>query len=376
MDPAKKKVFDSVCIVGFCWISKLPIWRSHDLPFWKGIFRIDTLREDIMAMEHPRFPFHRKYVFECFILIDHNVKNIHILAQLQVTWCYEYVNNWLVDSTHGFQPHSQFAHLFWLSARAVKFRKHICLIRNLRNKHKEFFGWKGLCWIGKIFGWFQRGSIFNPIEEIFVNLDEFPIGRPGKHVPNSLSHHLVTWNLQSWILQNIIDTWYIFASPTNTQKCHQWIRVSISLGREHWRGISLSKTLGIQNMGMQIWGHERWSVSEGQAIGCSWGVLFDARIAWDTLRRLPRCCCLQLCWCSKKCAFISSMPSFPSPSSTLVLCIFFVQKIEPPGTPNNHFVMDVWWNHHFLCSDLESSRWNNHKKPVAWSSRHELFNIF
>ena len=153
-----------------------------------------------MAMEHPRFPFHRKYVFECFMLIDHNVKNIHILAQLQVTWCYKYVNNWLVDSTHGFQPHSQFAHLFWLSARAVKFRKHICLIRNLRNKHKEFFGWKGLCWIGKIFGWFQRGSIFNPIEEIFVNLDAFHIGRPGKHVPNSLSHHLVTWNLQSWIL--------------------------------------------------------------------------------------------------------------------------------------------------------------------------------
>ena len=194
-----------------------------------------TLREDIMAMEHPRFPFHRKYVFECFMLIDHNVKNIHILAQLQVTWCYKYVNNWLVDSTHGFQPHSQFAHLFWLSARAVKFRKHICLIRNLRNKHKEFFGWKGLCWIGKIFGWFQRGSIFNPIEEIFVNLDAFPIGRPGKHVPTSLSHHLVTWNSQSWILQNITDTWYIFASPTNTQKCHQWIRVSISLGREHWR---------------------------------------------------------------------------------------------------------------------------------------------
>ena len=67
----KTKVFDSVCIVGFCWISKLPIWRSHDFPFWKGILRIDTLREDIMAMEHPRFPFHRKYVFECFMLIDH-----------------------------------------------------------------------------------------------------------------------------------------------------------------------------------------------------------------------------------------------------------------------------------------------------------------
>lgn len=100
--PCKTKVFATVCIVGFCWISKLSIWRSHDLPFWKGILRIDSLREDIMAMEHPRFPFHRKYVFECFMLIDHNVKNIHILAQLQVTWCYKYVNNWLVDSTHGF----------------------------------------------------------------------------------------------------------------------------------------------------------------------------------------------------------------------------------------------------------------------------------
>ena len=34
----------------------------------------------------------------------------------------------------------------------------------------------------------------------------------------------------------------------------------------------------------------------------------------------------------------------------------------PPGTPDNHFFMDVWWKHHFLCSDLESSSWNNHKK--------------
>ena len=24
--------------------------------------------------------------------------------------------------------------------------------------------------------------------------------------------------------------------------------------------------------------------------------------------------------------------------------------------------MDVWWNNHFLCNDLESSSWNNHKK--------------
>ena len=33
-----------------------------------------------------------------------------------------------------------------------------------------------------------------------------------------------------------------------------------------------------------------------------------------------------------------------------------------PGTLNNHFLMDVWWNSHFLCNDLESSSWNNHKK--------------
>ena len=40
-----------------------------------------------------------------------------------------------------------------------------------------------------------------------------------------------------------------------------------------------------------------------------------------------------------------------------------------PGTLNNHFFMDVWWNNHFLCRDLESSNWNNHKKLVVWSSR-------
>ena len=33
-----------------------------------------------------------------------------------------------------------------------------------------------------------------------------------------------------------------------------------------------------------------------------------------------------------------------------------------PGTLNNHFLMDVWWNNHFVCNDLESSNWNNHKK--------------
>ena len=28
-----------------------------------------------------------------------------------------------------------------------------------------------------------------------------------------------------------------------------------------------------------------------------------------------------------------------------------------------------WWNNQFLCNDLESSNWNNHKKLVVWSSR-------
>ena len=36
-------------------------------------------------------------------------------------------------------------------------------------------------------------------------------------------------------------------------------------------------------------------------------------------------------------------------------------KKQPPGTLNNHLLMD-WWNNHFLCNDLESSNWNNHKK--------------
>ena len=44
----------------------------------------------------------------------------------------------------------------------------------------------------------------------------------------------------------------------------------------------------------------------------------------------------------------------------LVLLIFFSEGIFIPGTPNNHFKMDVWWNNHFLCKDLESSNWNNH----------------
>ena len=43
--------------------------------------------------------------------------------------------------------------------------------------------------------------------------------------------------------------------------------------------------------------------------------------------------------------------------------------VDLPGTLNNHFLIDVWWNNHFLCNDLESSSWNNHKKLVVWTSR-------
>ena len=45
------------------------------------------------------------------------------------------------------------------------------------------------------------------------------------------------------------------------------------------------------------------------------------------------------------------------------------QKYNLPGTLNNHFLMDVWWNNHFLCNDLESSSWNNHKKLDVWNPR-------
>ena len=40
--------------------------------------------------------------------------------------------------------------------------------------------------------------------------------------------------------------------------------------------------------------------------------------------------------------------------------VFFVYHMALPGTLNNHFLLDVWWNNHFSCNDLESSNWNNH----------------
>ncbi len=42
-----------------------------------------------------------------------------------------------------------------------------------------------------------------------------------------------------------------------------------------------------------------------------------------------------------------------------VLAMRGVALMEP-GTLNNHFKMDVWWNNHFLCKDWQSSKWNNH----------------
>ena len=46
--------------------------------------------------------------------------------------------------------------------------------------------------------------------------------------------------------------------------------------------------------------------------------------------------------------------------------------VSIPGTPNNHFLMDVWLNNHFPSKDLESSNLNNHLKIVVWSSRSVL----
>ena len=44
-------------------------------------------------------------------------------------------------------------------------------------------------------------------------------------------------------------------------------------------------------------------------------------------------------------------------------------NLEKPGSKNltwnpisNQFKVDVWWNNHFPCKDLESSNWNNHLK--------------
>ena len=36
-----------------------------------------------------------------------------------------------------------------------------------------------------------------------------------------------------------------------------------------------------------------------------------------------------------------------------------------PGTLNNNILMDVLWNNHILCNDLEASNWNNHKQLVG-----------
>ena len=40
-----------------------------------------------------------------------------------------------------------------------------------------------------------------------------------------------------------------------------------------------------------------------------------------------------------------------------------------PGTLNNNFFMDVWWNNHFPSKGLESSNWNNHFKVDVSGTR-------
>ncbi len=45
-------------------------------------------------------------------------------------------------------------------------------------------------------------------------------------------------------------------------------------------------------------------------------------------------------------------------SGEMVYLSFFQSH---PGTSNNQFLMDVWWNNNvFKCNGLESSNWNNH----------------
>ncbi len=46
--------------------------------------------------------------------------------------------------------------------------------------------------------------------------------------------------------------------------------------------------------------------------------------------------------------------------TTMIFHQKYTIQIHLPGTRNNHFKMDVWWNSHFLCKELESSNWNNH----------------
>lgn len=46
-----------------------------------------------------------------------------------------------------------------------------------------------------------------------------------------------------------------------------------------------------------------------------------------------------------------------------------------PGTLNNEFFkwMDVWWNNHFLCSNLESSNWTNKKWLFRVPGRYHVY---
>ena len=64
-------------------------------------------------------------------------------------------------------------------------------------------------------------------------------------------------------------------------------------------------------------------------------------------------------------------PDLPSPTRSYWIWVHNLSYFGPdpwilyiPGTPNNQFKMDVWWNNRFLCNNLESSCWN--KCPLFW----------
>ena len=47
--------------------------------------------------------------------------------------------------------------------------------------------------------------------------------------------------------------------------------------------------------------------------------------------------------------------------------------IEIPGTLNNEFLMDVWWNNGFTSKGLESSNWKTIKKNGCLEFQEEIY---
>ena len=61
-----------------------------------------------------------------------------------------------------------------------------------------------------------------------------------------------------------------------------------------------------------------------------------------------------------KCWTVAHLRNEHSPKNIYVqqyITTFTHIYIYIPGTPNNQFLMDVWWNNHFPCKDWESSNW-------------------